>query len=310
MIEYLSNPEVWAKLLTIIGIDIILSGDNAVVIALACRSLPAKQQKWGIILGAGTAVALRIIFTIFIAYLIMVPYLRLVGGTLLFWVGYKLVVGEDGEEDIEPANSLWHAIRIIVIADAVMSLDNVIAVAAAAKGDVILLIAGLLISIPLVVYGATLMIKLIERYPFIVPGGAALIGFIGGEVVVSDQALEPWIKQNAAWLHQLAPLLGAIAVIVVSRMVAPLAKFSVSVVAKEAAVGAALLLGRTVLIRLATLVLSAAAYSVADGTPEGDGTVMQVMHGLRPIFAAAIAIVLGEAAAWVVRRVRAGTPAT
>ena len=311
MIEYLSNPQTWSALLTIIGINIVLSGDNAVVIALACRSLPPKQQKLGIAWGSGIAVVLRIIFTIFIAYLLTVPYLKFFGGLLLFWVGYKLVVGDDGGDEVDAASNIWHAARIVVVADAVMSLDNVIAVAAAAKGDFALLVLGLLISIPMVVYGATMLIKLIERYPVIVPGGAALIGFIGGEVIVSDHALEPWIEQNAAWVHQLGPLLGAIGVIVGSRIVAPLPKISAEVIAEEAAVGAALLLGRTVLMRLAAFVVGAVAYSVGDAAPANGGSpLMQVMHGLRPIFAAAIAIVLGEVAAWVVRRVRAGTPAT
>ena len=307
MIEYLSSPEVWAKLLTIIGIDIVLSGDNAVVIALACRSLPPQQQKWGIILGAGAAVALRVLFTIFIAYLIMVPYLRIVGGALLFWVGFKLVVGEGGDEDVEPADSLWRAIRIIVIADAVMSLDNVIAVAAASKGDVILLIAGLLISIPLVVYGAPLMLKLIVRYPFIVTGGAALIGYIGGEVIITDQVLEGWLKTNALWLHDFGPLIGAISVIVVSRMFAPAPQAAVTagVVAQEAAVGAALFLARAGLTRLAAFMLGAVAYSMGDAASvEGGGAAIQIMHGLRPVFAAVIAIMIGEAIAWALRRAR------
>jgi YjbE family integral membrane protein len=307
MMEYLASPEVWAKLLTIIGIDIILSGDNAVVIALACRSLPPQQQRWGITLGAGAAVALRILFTIFIAYLIMVPYLRIIGGALLFWVGYKLIVGEDADEDIKPADSLWHAIRIIVVADAVMSLDNVIAVAAAAKGDVVLLIAGLLISIPLVVYGATLMLKLIARYPFIVPGGAALIGYIGGEVIVSDQVIEGWIKANASWLHDFGPLIGAIFVIVFSRLVAPAQQAAVNAgeVAKEAAAGAALFLARAGLTRLAAFIVGAVAYSMGDAASvEGGGVAVQVMHGLRPVFAAVIAIMIGEAIAWAMRRAR------
>jgi YjbE family integral membrane protein len=299
----------WVALLKIIGVNIILSGDNAVVIALACRSLPPKQQKWGVALGAGVAVVLRIIFTIFIAYLLTVPYLKLVGGLLLFWVGYKLMVGDEGGDEVDAATNLWHAVRIVVIADAVMSLDNVIAVAAAAQGDYVLLVLGLLISIPLVVYGATLLIKLIERFPVIVPGGAALIGFIGGEVVVTDPAFETWIEHTAMWLHDLGPLLGAVMVVIVGRLCTPVPAVTAGTVAQEAAGGAALFVGRVVLTRLAILIFGAVAYSVGDATSEaGEGTAMQVMHGLRPIFAAVIAIVLGEAVGWLFRRVR-GEPA-
>src|SRR5215471_9298624 len=130
----------WLALLQIIGINIILSGDNAVVIALACRALPPGQQKWGIILGAGAAVVLRIIFTIFIVYLMTIPYLKIAGGLLLFWIGYKLMMPQEEGDEVDAATSLWHAVRIVMIADAVMSLDNVIAVAAAAKGDILLLV--------------------------------------------------------------------------------------------------------------------------------------------------------------------------
>lgn len=309
MFESVFEAVFWVALLKIIGVNIILSGDNAVVIALACRSLPPKQQKWGIALGAGVAVVLRIIFTIFIAYLLTVPYLKFAGGLLLFWVGYKLMLGDEGGDEVDAASNLWHAVRIVVIADAVMSLDNVIAVAAAAQGDMVLLVLGLLISIPLVVYGATVLIKLIERFPVIVPGGAALIGFIGGEVVVSDPAFEAWIEHNAIWLHDLGPLLGAVLVVVVGRIYAHPPTVAAGTVAEEAAAGAALFMGRAILVRLAVFVIGALAYSVGDATPEaGEGVAMQVMHGLRPIFAAVIAIVLGEGVAWLIRRAR-GEPA-
>jgi len=248
-------------------------------------------------------VVLRIIFTIFIVYLLTVPYLKVFGGLLLFWVGYKLVVGDDDGGEIDAARNIWHAVRVVVVADAVMSLDNVIAVAAAAKGDTVLLIAGLIISVPMVVYGATMLIKLIERYPVIVPGGAALIGYIGGEVIVTDHGLEEWIKQNALWLHDLAPLMGAILVIVVSRLLAPIQKVTAEIVAEEVAAGAAVFLVRAVLIRVAVFALGAVAYNLGDTAPAaGESALMQVVHGLRPVFAAVIAIVIGEATAWVFRR--------
>jgi YjbE family integral membrane protein len=156
----LSDPMFWTYLLQVIGVDLILSGDNAVVIALACRSLPKHQQRIGVILGGGAAVALRIIFAAFVTFLMEVPYLKLVGGILLFWVGYKLILPEEKSEDVQAAGNLWGAVRTILLADAVMSLDNVLAVAAAAHGSVVLLAIGLLISIPLVIGGATLLLRL------------------------------------------------------------------------------------------------------------------------------------------------------
>lgn len=306
MLDYFSNPEVWSALLTIIGIDIVLSGDNAVVIALACRNLPPQQKKWGIVAGTGAAVGLRVIFTIFIAYLLTVPYLKFVGGLLLFWVGYKLAAGHDEDENIDPARNLFHAVRIIVVADAVMSLDNMVAVAAAAKGDYALLVAGLLISIPLVVSGAALLLKLIDRYPVIVPGGAALIGYIGGEVTVTDPTVQPWLMQHAAWVHDFAPLLGAIAVIAVSRvMVAPTQKVEADTVAQEAVAGAGLFVARAVLMRIAALVAGAAAYGIGEeGEMNADDAAMSVLKALLPVFAVIIAIILGEALGWLLRRWR------
>ena len=206
----------FVALLEIIGINVILSGDNAVVIALACRALPAHQQKTGVILGAGAAVAPRIVFTLFVAWLMAIPLLKLGGGLLLLWVGYKLMAEEEpGEDGIAASGHLLGAIRTIVIADAVMSLDNVLAVAAAAKGDLVLLVLGLIVSIPLVVYGATLMMVLIRRFPFIVTLGAALIGYVAGEVMVSDPLLQPWIEARGHWPHIVAPV--ACAALVVDR---------------------------------------------------------------------------------------------
>src|SRR4051812_1207985 len=176
------DAQFWVALLQIIGVNIILSGDNAVVIALACRALPPRQQKLGIAFGASAAVVLRVILTLSIAYLLTIPYLNIAGGLLLLWIGYRLMVQEDGDAEVDSASSLIAAVRIVVIADTVMSLDNVIAVAAAAHGNILLLVLGLIISVPLVVYGATLLIALIKRFPVIVPGGAALIGYVGGEI--------------------------------------------------------------------------------------------------------------------------------
>lgn len=312
----------WLALLQIIGINIILSGDNAVVIALACRGLPHHQQKWGIILGAAAAVVLRIIFTIFIVYLMTIPYLKIAGGLLLFWIGYKLMMPQEEGDEVHAARNLWHAVRIVMIADAVMSLDNVIAVAAAAKGDVVLLVIGLVISIPLVVYGATLLIHLIERFPVIIPGGAALIGFIGGEVVISDHVVAPWIDANAHWFHDAVPLAGAIAVVLIGRMIAPPPAAPRPEIVAEEALGAAAfagvrlafeVLGAVLVARawlIVTFVASLFGYALAEPGPEGAEAaadpMVAVITAVRPIFAAAIAVAMGEVAAWGARRLGRG----
>ena len=225
VIASFDSPEFWIGLLQIIGIDILLSGDNAVVIALACRSLPANQRRRGIILGAGAAIVLRVIFAAFIVHLLAVPYLKIVGGLLLFWIAIKLLQPEEESHDadgVDPARNLYQAIRTIVVADAVMSLDNVVAIAAAAKGDVALLALGLLISIPLIVYGSTLILHLLDRYPVIIAVGGALLGYIAGETIATDPVLIDWVNENAAWLHYGAPIGGAVIVVVVGTAIARL----------------------------------------------------------------------------------------
>jgi len=192
MLEELVTQAFWVGLLKIIGVNIILSGDNAVVIALAARSLPPQQQRKAVFWGAGAAVILRIILTIFAAALLTLPWLKLVGSLLLFWIGVKLLIPEEGDDNIRASDQLLSAIKTILIADLVMSLDNVIAVAAAAGGSYVLLILGLAISIPLVVFGATLLIKLMERFPVIITLGAGLIGWVAGEMLVADGALKGW----------------------------------------------------------------------------------------------------------------------
>jgi YjbE family integral membrane protein len=192
------------SILQIIWIDILLSGDNAVVIALACRSLPQHQKRLGILLGAGAAVGLRIVFALIISVLLAVPFLRIGGGLLLFWIAVKLVIGEDeGGHQIEATNSLWRAVRTIAIADAVMSLDNVVAIAAASRGHPELFIFGLLLSIPLIMAGATLITTLITRFPIFVWAGAALLGYIAAEMIVTDPAILGWLSANAP--HMVVP---------------------------------------------------------------------------------------------------------
>jgi YjbE family integral membrane protein len=192
----------WVGLAKIIGVNIILSGDNAVVIALAARSLPPKQQKMEIFWGAGAAIVLRIILTIFAVALLTLPWLKLIGAVLLFWIGVKLLIPEDEGENINPSDSLIAAIKTILIADLVMSLDNVIAVAAAAGGSLTLLILGLAISIPLVIFGSTLLLKLMERWPVIITLGAALLGFVAGEMAVTDPAVGEWVKATFTHVNE------------------------------------------------------------------------------------------------------------
>ncbi len=215
--EYLQSTDFWIGLVKIIWINIILSGDNAVVIALAARSLPANQQYKAVFWGSGAAVVLRIVLTVVAAKLLAMSFLQIVGGLLLLWIGVQLLGDEEEAKDhAKEHGSLMAAVRTILIADLVMSLDNVIAVAAAARGDMVLLILGLLISIPLVIFGSTLMIRLMERFPIIVTLGAALIGWVGGETIIGDVALKE-IVAPYPWLHYAAALAGAALVVGLAR---------------------------------------------------------------------------------------------
>ncbi|WP_046865751.1 TerC family protein [Microvirga massiliensis] len=231
--EFLSGP--WLlSVLQIVWIDILLSGDNAVVIALACRSLPAHQKRLGIFLGATVAVALRIVFALVISILLGVPYLRIAGGLLLFWIATKLVVGEDEDgHDIAASDNLWRAVRTIALADAVMSLDNVVAIAAASRGHPELFVFGLLLSIPLIMVGATLITALIARFPIFVWAGAALLGYIAAEMIVTDPAVLSWLghwpslvvagtegSHPSDLLHWAATVSGALLVTVVGFVLA------------------------------------------------------------------------------------------
>jgi YjbE family integral membrane protein len=221
MLETLAAPEFWIGLGVIIWVNIILSGDNAVVIALAARSLPKHQQKQAIFWGAGAAVLLRIALTIVAVKLLEFPFLKLVGGAALLWIAVKLLVPEDEDDgEVEASTQLWGAIKTILIADLVMSTDNVIAVAAAAKGSIVLLVLGLVISIPLVVFGATLLMVLMERYPIIITLGAAVLGWTAGEMGVTDPAVADWVKANAHWLDWIAPAVGAVVVVAIGKALA------------------------------------------------------------------------------------------
>ena len=219
----------WIPLLKIIWINIVLSGDNAVVIALAARSLPPRQQMMAVAWGSGAAVALRIVLTLFAVALLQLPYLKLIGAALLLWIGVQLLLPEEGEANIDGHENMLAAIKTILVADLVMSVDNVIAVAAAAGDSVTLLILGLAISIPLVIFGSTLLIKVMERFPIVITVGAALIGFVAGEMVVTDPALRDWMSANfqvmekkpvlaGIGLEVIVGLLGAALVVAIGKL--------------------------------------------------------------------------------------------
>ena len=211
--DFVVGTDFWIGLIKIVWINIILSGDNAVVIALAARSLPPHQQKKAVFWGSAAAVVLRIALTVVAVQLMALPYLQIVGGLLLLYIGVQLLSEEDDEDEgeVKEYGSLLAAVRTILIADLIMSLDNVIAVAAAAQGSMLLLILGLAISIPLVIFGSTLMIKLMERFPIIVTLGAGLIGWVGGETIASDNVFAGFREANH-WVHYAAAAVGAVTV--------------------------------------------------------------------------------------------------
>lgn len=208
----------WTSLLQIIWIDLLLSGDNAVVIALAVRSLPEKQRKVGIWLGAAAAVGLRIIFAVVVSYLLNIPFLKVVGALLLFWIAIKLAKGEEeAHGEVAASDNLWKAVRTIAIADAVMSLDNVLAIAAAADGHFGLVIFGLLLSIPLVIAGSGLILWLIDRFPVVIWAGAALLGSLAGGMI----AHEAYVARQIAHIPHaelIAQVVGAALVVVIGWM--------------------------------------------------------------------------------------------
>src|SRR5712691_1096938 len=216
LLQDMMHGPFWIAVLLIIFVNIILSGDNAVVIAMACLTLPPRQRLWGMILGAGVAVLLRVIFTLVIAQAMTYPYLKLVGGALLFYVAIKLVTEDaDGDDEgVEGAQTLWRAVRIVAIADIVMSLDNVIAIAASAESAAAqvdlahamaikstLIIFGLATSVPLIIAGSAILMLLLDRYRVLVWGGGALLGWIAGDVMAADSALNDWFSEPV--LHQL-----------------------------------------------------------------------------------------------------------
>jgi len=201
----MQQPGFWLSVLQIIWIDILLAGDNAVVIALACRNLPPHLRAWGMMLGAGVAVVMRIFFTLLVTTLMTLPFLKLAGGVALIFIAVKLLLPEDTAEEkqVQSSEKLWQAVRIVALADIVMSLDNVIAIAGAAKGNAALFIFGLAASIPLVVAGAALVMSLLTRFPFLVWAGAGLLGWIAGELIATDPVVSNLLAQafSASTVH-------------------------------------------------------------------------------------------------------------
>jgi YjbE family integral membrane protein len=206
--------------LRITSIDILLSGDNAVVIALASRSLPEAQRRKAVMGGAGAAVALRVLFCLVISWLLTIPYLKALGGLMLLYIGIKLVIpeGESQSNKIASTTHVWGAIRTILVADAVMSLDNVVAIAAAARGSVILIVLGLVISIPLIVFGSQIMLRVLHRFPIVVVLGAGLLGWIAGEILVSDPALQARLQFDEHLVARIAKPLLAVLVMAVGTV--------------------------------------------------------------------------------------------
>jgi len=207
-------------LIQIMLINVVLSGDNAVVIALACRRLSPRHQKVAFIWGSVGVVILMVALTGIVAYLLTLPYLEIVGSGMLMWIGVKLLIAEDEGDDgkVDQKATLGAAIRTIIIADMIMSLDNVLAMAAAAHGHLWMLFVGLLITVPVILFGSALLMKLMERFPIFVMIGAALIGWVAGEMVISDPAIKEWIEAHAAILHSVSPIFCAAFVIATGKI--------------------------------------------------------------------------------------------
>jgi YjbE family integral membrane protein len=216
-VGFTNTADLAFALAQIIIINVVLSGDNAVVIALACRNLAPRQQRQAFLIGTLGIVVFLTLLTAFAAYLLSLPYIEVAGSLVLLWIGVKLLVPEEGGDNIHQSDRLWDAIKTIVVADIVMSLDNVLGMAGAAKGHLGMLIVGLLVSIPLVLFGSALIMRLMERIPVLVTGGAALLGWVAGEMAVGDPSIEGWMRLEAPSLEYLVPLAGAAFVVVAGK---------------------------------------------------------------------------------------------
>jgi YjbE family integral membrane protein len=220
MLHALADPVIWMALFKIAIINIVLSGDNAVVIALACRSLPPAQQRKAFLVGTGGIVVLMTALTAFAALLMTLPYLQIIGSVLLLWIGVKLLLPEDGDGEVETNGGFWTAVKTIIIADIVMSLDNVLGMAGAAQGHMAMLFVGLLITMPLILFGSALLMKLMERFPMFVTLGAGLLGYVAGDMAVGDLAVKGYVETHAHALDLIAPIVGALFVIIAGRLLA------------------------------------------------------------------------------------------
>jgi YjbE family integral membrane protein len=208
------TPQFWVAVTEIFLVNVLLSGDNAVVIALACRNLSPRARRLGVFWGVVAAIVLRIVLTLFAMSLLVFPYVKLVGGALLVWIGVRLIAQDDGaDRQVKASDRLLPAIGTIIVADLVMSLDNVMAVAAAAKGQVELMVFGLVVSIPIVVIGAQIIMRLTGRYPIVVIAGGGLLGYIAGDMAVDDPVVRPWFAANAPGVAEIIPLAGFVAVV-------------------------------------------------------------------------------------------------
>jgi YjbE family integral membrane protein len=214
------SPEFWVAVLQIIAIDIVLGGDNAIVIALACRRLPKEQRNRGIFWGVFGAIALRVVLISFALTLLAIPFLKIIGALLLVWIGIKLLQPEpeNSTHEIDASTTLLGAIKTIIIADVVMSLDNVIAIAGAAKDSVGLVIFGLIVSVPIIVWGSKLIMKLMDRFPIIIIIGAGLLGWIAGDMAITDVAINEWVSTNAIFLHWFSPVCGALIIVITGKL--------------------------------------------------------------------------------------------
>jgi len=220
MFAALGDPETWMALVKIAIINVVLSGDNAVVIALACRSLPPRQQRNAFIVGTGGIVVLMTVLTAFAAWLMTLPWIQAIGSLLLLWIGVKLLLPEDGEGSVKGSSNFWDAVRTIVIADIVMSLDNVLGMAGAAKGHLGMLFVGLLITMPLILFGSALLMRLMERFPVFVTIGAGVLGYVAGDMAVGDLAVKDYVELHAHYLDWLAPIVGALFVVIAGKLLA------------------------------------------------------------------------------------------
>ncbi len=228
MLAEISTPAFWVDLMEITGINILLSGDNAVVIALASRSLPERQRNMAVIGGSLAAILLRVIFCVVIVWLLAIPYLKLIGGLLLLYIGVKLIIPEEehGADGIAAKSNLWGAIQTIMIADAVMSLDNVVAIAAAAHGSMLLIVLGLLISIPLIVFGSQLVLRVLNRFPLLVVLGGGLLGWIAGEIIFSDPVVHTLLPYDEHLQTRIAKPVLAVLVMALGSLLARRARMA------------------------------------------------------------------------------------